>query len=431
MPTSFLSFTGSYLTNPSEDFSYHSITLQQGITYDFHTAAYVGAGQDISHDVDTAIFDPETGRYIYSSGYSAPGASWTQLESGTFTLRIDPSTVYSTWGYRIVLDREDVVRSDLGTEHALIDGSEISGTIDVAGDVDTYALEVEAGTTYTITFTDSVGNGALSYGVFEVVDDLGNTIQEHGRNEAYKPIVFTADSSETVFVRVGGDYSDTGDFTLSVASDAYLVEGTGKADRINAAGIDNYIQGYGGADTIFGGDGDDIISGGRGRDELHGGAGTDTLIFTSPKGAVVKMTAGKAKVKKSKEVDTFDGIENVQTGRGRDKIIGDGYDNRLDGGAGNDRLTGGGGDDTLIGGRGRDTLIGGAGNDEFVFSSGFGRDVIRDFTVGEDAIILDGLSEDNLSTRNASGDLQIDTGSGVITVLDVGGADLSDILFFQ
>ncbi|WP_172123509.1 MULTISPECIES: M10 family metallopeptidase C-terminal domain-containing protein [unclassified Devosia] len=85
-----------------------------------------------------------------------------------------------------------------------------------------------------------------------------------------------------------------------------------------------------------------------------------------------------------------------------DTLTGDGAANVLDGRAGNDVINGAGGNDTIIGGLGRDTLTGGAGNDLFVFKnvaemgrSAFSRDVITDFTPGQDKIDLSALDANN------------------------------------
>lgn len=80
-----------------------------------------------------------------------------------------------------------------------------------------------------------------------------------------------------------------------------------------------------------------------------------------------------------------------------DRLIGDSHDNILNGKGGNDVLSGGAGDDTLSGGTGRDIMTGGADNDHFAFTSpsaaGYGssRDVITDFTQGEDKIDLSSI----------------------------------------
>lgn len=91
------------------------------------------------------------------------------------------------------------------------------------------------------------------------------------------------------------------------------------------------------------------------------------------------------------------GDDIIFGGSGVDSINGDaGYD-RLYGGAGNDTLNGGANDDRLKGDDGDDTLTGGTGKDGFIFSaysttgSGFGgQDVITDFTIGQDTILIIG-----------------------------------------
>ncbi|UII63512.1 calcium-binding protein [Xanthomonas translucens pv. translucens] len=88
---------------------------------------------------------------------------------------------------------------------------------------------------------------------------------------------------------------------------------------------DDLVWGEATKDIIHGGAGDDLLGGGAEADTLYGDAGKDTLF----------------------------------------------------GNAGDDVLSGDAGDDTLIGGAGNDTLNGGAGNDTFVFSRGFGQDVLN------------------------------------------------------
>jgi Ca2+-binding RTX toxin-like protein len=70
--------------------------------------------------------------------------------------------------------------------------------------------------------------------------------------------------------------------------------------------------------------------------------------------------------------------------------------------AGSDKLTGGSGSDLLDGGLAADTLTGGAGEDSFRFSTALGNgnvDLIKDFKVSDDTILLD-----NLIFASAGGD---------------------------
>ncbi len=110
---------------------------------------------------------------------------------------------------------------------------------------------------------------------------------------------------------------------------------TGDADA-------NVLAGDDGRDQLFGRNGDDLLEGGNGDDDLDGGFGNDTV----------------------------------------------------DGGAGDDLLLGGEGHDDLTGGAGDDFLVGGEGGDRFRFDpsrEGEGHDTIRDFNLGEDAIVLNAV----------------------------------------
>jgi Ca2+-binding RTX toxin-like protein len=91
--------------------------------------------------------------------------------------------------------------------------------------------------------------------------------------------------------------------------------------------------------------------------------------------------------------DTLVSIEGVITGNKADILRGNDADNMLNGAAGTDVLTGAAGADTLIGGGGADSLTGGSGADAFLFygTADF-KDVITDFTQGEDVIQIEGTA---------------------------------------
>ena len=155
--------------------------------------------------------------------------------------------------------------------------------------------------------------------------------------------------------------SVVGDELLFTANDGtgeqeYRVNLDGSVELVN--GIDpnepNEINGTGNNDVLTGTGNADIIKGFDGRDTLEGGAGDDTLIGNNR----------------------------------QDKLVG---------GAGNDSLVGGSGDDTLDGGLGNDILTGN-GNDSFVLRAGDGSDIITDYVIGSDRLLLaDGLTADDLT----------------------------------
>jgi len=138
--------------------------------------------------------------------------------------------------------------------------------------------------------------------------------------------------------------------------------------------FNNLITTFGGNDTVFAGQGNDTVNlgagndwadGGTGIDKIVGGLGSDTLLGGS----------GDDKI--------FGG------GDGITKLTGADGNNSLSGGVGNDSVSGDSGADTLDGGVGNDTLFGNGGADSFVFHSGFGNDVVLDFTRNVDTISID------------------------------------------
>lgn len=102
-------------------------------------------------------------------------------------------------------------------------------------------------------------------------------------------------------------------------------------------------------------------------------------------------------------------IEHATGGRGADSIVGNAAANRLAGSAGNDLLKGAGGNDMLSGGAGRDKLSGGAGADVFNFDravhsgvAASARDMVVDFTRGQDRIDLSGIDANWATARDQS-----------------------------
>ncbi|MEO0999032.1 MAG: calcium-binding protein [Pseudomonadota bacterium] len=148
-----------------------------------------------------------------------------------------------------------------------------------------------------------------------------------------------------------------------------IVAGAGH-DRLDGSKGGDLLDGMGGHDVLIGGRGTDTLGGGDGNDTLKGGGGRDELIGG-------------------------DGHDNLVAGGGRDLLSGGAGNDDLFGGKGNDELDGGTGADWLIGGKGNDVLTGGAGHDRFIFTKGFGSDVITDFEHGVDKIIF----EDELGLR--------------------------------
>ena len=121
---------------------------------------------------------------------------------------------------------------------------------------------------------------------------------------------------------------------------------------------------------------------------------------------------------------TGNALDNTILGSAKvDTIYGAAGNDSISGAAGADKLFGDAGNDTLWGGAGNDTLTGGAGSDTFVFGSGEGKDVIADYTAGQDKIKI---SSGTISKTAYSGQNVVFTvGSGTLTVKNAKGKSIS------
>lgn len=178
---------------------------------------------------------------------------------------------------------------------------------------------------------------------------------------------------------------------------------------------------------------DDVSGTPVGEVRFHGGDGADRLEAGNARTPLVaegedggdRLTGGSAN-------DQLHGDD------GNDLLLGNGGADWLTGGDDNDSLNGGSGRDVLEGGEGDDRLTGGNGRDAFVFERDGGDDVIRDFSSGNDVIVLRGFNGNNgaLNFNQLQGDITeqngdsiIQLGNDSITVSDVTGLDRADFAF--
>ena len=171
-------------------------------------------------------------------------------------------------------------------------------------------------------------------------------------------------------------------------------------DLLFGAGGNDVILGRVASDALFGGDGDDVIAGGEDNDEVFGEAGNDRL---------------------------FGGIDD-------DLVVGGAGNNVIWGNDGDDRLLGGSDSDALIGGEGQDRMFGGGGADAFIYDDNSGRDIIADFEVGVDKLVMPTqinglrLTPEEVIERtgtNADGYAVVNLGGNTVTLLGVTVDELS------
>lgn len=168
-----------------------------------------------------------------------------------------------------------------------------------------------------------------------------------------------------VYMKGGNDVLNVGE---TAAINGNILTGSGDDDVTATGSLSGFVR-LGNGNDSFDGTGSTqarTVIAGQGNDTMTGGSGDDLL-----------------------------------RGEGANDVIngGDGND-ILDGGKGRDVIDGGAGDDMIYGGHGNDTLTGGAGADLFIFTeiedlwNGGAREVITDFTQGEDRLRMRGIDAD-------------------------------------
>ncbi len=185
--------------------------------------------------------------------------------------------------------------------------------------------------------------------------------------------------------------------------DDIMVKGAKVGDNVTFNTIkDDVYDLRGGNDKLFAGNGNDIVKGGSGNDKLWGGNGNDKLVG----------------------------------GTGKDNLLGDAGSDTLLGGGANDILNGGGGNDRLDGGKGNDKLLGKAGADTIVFKTGYGRDTVVGFGVGDKVDLKGHKAVDNFQQLMKTADdtvagLEFDLGKDTLFFkgLDKGDVDAGDFMF--
>ena len=361
-------------------------------------------GNDLNSRI---VFTAETTERLYIAASELDG----ELGGYGVTVRVETTV-------------EDDIPADATTEAEITAGSSFSDELNFTGDRDWIALEVEAGTTYTVSldgedFTREDGTIATALGdpylyVYDADGGLITSNDDAGPG-LFSLLSFVAVETGTIYLEAAA-YRDAGagGYTLSVNAEG-PIEGDDEDNVLDGTQFDDVIFGFGGNDTLRGLGGDDVLVGGTGADLLDGGEGSDTASYADADASVTVLLSRGI----SSEGDTLISIENVIGSAFDDTLIAavDGSD--MDGGAGNDRLIGFTGDDVLDGGSGDDIIIGRGGFDEL--NGGAGNDRIIGGVDGD--FIQGGDGDDSIS--GGGGFDNLNGGAGNDRLL---GADGSDTL---
>ena len=339
------------------------------------------------------------------------------------------------------------------SETELTEGDEFTLNFNVEGDIPAEGLTVlvdsptqfalgefnifnedgtPAFTSTGIAGVPTVGDiGASGFLVTLTEPDASITISvfDDGPNEGLESLTFELVNGEVYEVDAAASSAtltiDDGDISGEV------IEGSDGDDRLFGTSNDDTVTAFEGDDTVFGRAGDDTIDGGSEDDRLFGGAGNDTInggseadrLAGNAGDDILTGGSGNDRVFASSGTDILDG------GSGDDRLFGGADRDILIGGSGHDFLNGGAGDDVLMGVTGRDVLVGGAGADLFVFGTGDGKDLIRDFESGIDKIgLVDGeLTFADITITQSGSRTLLGVASSGETLAVLKGVDASSI----
>lgn len=357
---------------------------------------------------------------------------WQRGSSSVFT-NIAGATAAT---YRLVqADADQLVRvvvsyvDGAGTTETVV-STATSQVVDVLAT--TTLTPLMANTSRLITAAELVGSGLSGdFSITTLTASIGTLAADGAGQWTYTPPANNQSAVTFAYTATAGSKLAQGSSTMDLLP-SNVIMGTAGADNLTSRSTANTYQGLAGNDTISAGGGNDVIYGGEGSDTALGGGGADIFMATlndgndsytgnagvdtydlslTTAGATVNLTAGTATSSQTGS-DTLNTIENVIGSTGNDVITGSSGANVLNGGdgddilqglAGADTLLGGAGNDRITGGAGRDVMTGGPGDDTFYFNlvSEMGRtttsrDVITDFTPGEDVMSFAAIDANTL-----------------------------------
>lgn len=317
-----------------------------------------------------------------------------------------------TWQGTQTAANEQVVAGGSTRRAAIPDRGATTDTIVMAGGVEVERVEIDLNISHTwvgdLIVTLISPDGTESVLVNRPGKDPGN---DAALGYGSQNFVYTVGSTMHYGEASGGTWQlrvedARGGYTGALNS--WNLRLYGSADTAN----DTYI--YTNEYIFLGGDEN------AARRVLSDGAGTDTINAAAVSyDTVIDLSGQEASrlAMNSFAIAAGTVIENVYTGDGADRVLGNAAANLLDGGRGADILSGAAGDDILRGGRGDDLLAGGAGADRLEGG--------EDFDVASYATSSAGVNVSLVLGTGSGGDAQGDVLSGVEALV---GSAFADVL---
>ena len=307
----------------------------------------------------------------------------------------------------------------------------------------------------TITFDKKTKN------VKVLASEINNKIVVNGiKNKAYGD-----DGNDAITISSGKSNQING----GNGNDSISVNGGKKQKISGGAGNDTITIAAGSSNVIYGNAGNDVFMIGKnstgkatikdyksGQDILQVAGQTVTKMKLSDKDVIV--VAGKSSVTLAKSIGKvismkdsrgsytisntaiklakdFNGLMDsngllstvtVVDGRNVENsvnITGNANSNIIYAGKSGGTYKGGAGNDIIFAGAGKDILFGGNGSDTFIYASGNGNDIIKDYTAGQDTLEIS--SGSIAGTKISGNNIVFTIGDGTIVVENVSGKTVS------
>lgn len=204
--------------NSNDDVDWFGITLVEGRPYRFNVQ---GADSDPLADPVLTLYDSE-GHEVASDDDGGTGAnaylSFTSVAGGQYYAAVSSFNHASKGRYQITASDTDVP-GNTSTDETLdaANGDDRVSSIEIAGDLDDYRVELEAGARYLI---DVRGEGArpLRDAYLTILDSDGHRVaaNDDGGGGGNARLRFTPREAGTFFIQASGVGSATGSYKVSI-----------------------------------------------------------------------------------------------------------------------------------------------------------------------------------------------------------------------
>ncbi|MFW8594710.1 M10 family metallopeptidase C-terminal domain-containing protein [Cribrihabitans neustonicus] len=246
-----------------------------------------------------------------------------------------------------------------------------------------------------------------------VDDPLTTTVNE--ANTTYsKATAFASTRPNDAFIYTiwdgaGEDTIDASAYTNSLGSVIDLRQGEFSSigyDAVGGSAQDNVAIAYHAIiENAIGTANSDILIGNAWDNDIQGGDGDDRIFGD---GMTLDDDSLVGQIYDNDDGYGADPSEHDSNNPGSAANTNDSGDDTLNGGAGADHIYGGAGVDTLTGGTGDDVLVGGIGNDIYVYNSGDGHDTIdEDWSETNEISFGAGINASTLTYSEDGDDLKI------------------------